>query len=362
MSAPRQSSPLSAGLEASCPILQSLRDTSDIKTQGAASDRVSRMDTIQEEESTEPEDDFCLPCLHAPLAAVEATSEDSTGRIDQVEAIPEYVLKIREAIRLQGQRLQETQLESEQPERRESENEKLDFHIKVGGNRRRTSLLSGARERGRNVVSDIKSRTRRLSTVLPGGTKRDAPVVEVASEEQKRRSSLPGVERTERVSALTSQRRRISAIFSPMLTKLPEQVREKPKIKSKNGTPKYSSVGGECTRTKHATMVEEVHAGDGDGDDTDDGSDNDSEVVGLLSLKPSVSSRPESFDASHFYTPMVPSGSGGDYEYRLHRSRFKHTFDFSKKLASKSVREVRYNVGNVLNARRRGGGWSKLKN
>ncbi|OAP63121.1 hypothetical protein AYL99_02348 [Fonsecaea erecta] len=338
MSAPRHSSPLSADLQLPCPILQSLRDTSDIKTQGAASDKVSRMDTIQEE-STEPKD---------------GTQDDNTSQTGS-EAIPDYVLKIREAIKLQGQRHEETQLESEQAEKHAHESEKLDFHNKAIVKGRRTSLLPGAKERARDVVSEIiKSRSKRRSTVLPVPTKGDSAANKVTSEDQKKRASpVLVLGRTECASTVSSRRSRISAIFSPKGSKLPGQEKGKPKIKSKNAIPTYN-LGDGCTGAEAASAttpsVEEV-----------DETDNDSEVVGLLSLRQSRSSESDGFDASHFYTAMIPSGSGRDYEYRLDRSRFRHAADFSQELASKSVGKVRSNVGKVVHARRRGAGWSKLK-
>ncbi|KAH0832522.1 hypothetical protein AYO21_10664 [Fonsecaea monophora] len=357
MSAPRQSSPLSADVEIPCSIVAALRDTSDIKAQGAASDKVLRMDTIQEEWPEAEHDIHCLPCLHVAGGATQI--DDGTSPVDQSAAVPEYVLKIREAIKLQGQRLQKTPCESEQQEKHESAGEKLNSHIKISSKRKRASLLSSATERGRNVVSEVKSRSKRLSTVFIMQTKHDSASAEVTSEQQKRRPLPLVVEEVERPSVLTSQPRRMSAIFSPMRSKLPEQDKEKPKIKSKPRTPIYRGAGENNSTTQNAESIKKPYADNVEY--TDSNSDDDGEDVGLLSLRRSGSSQSQSFDASHFYTPMVPAGSRRGREYRIGKTRFSHVIDSARKLASRSARGVRHNVGDTLKARGRGRGWSKLK-
>ncbi|EXJ75445.1 uncharacterized protein A1O5_02141 [Cladophialophora psammophila CBS 110553] len=354
MSAPRQSSPLSADLEIPCPILQSLSDKSDVKAQGAASDKVSRMDSIQEE-SPEPEDDPCQPCLHTPLAAGGKIQDDHTIQSGSSEAISEYVLKIREAIKLQGQ------TQNEQPEEHGRESEKLDFHIKVGGKRTPMSLLKRATERGRTVVANINSRVHRVSSVISERTAGNSAHAEVTPKGQKHTSLLQGLEEKKGVCILKSHQR-ISVVFSRMRTKSPEQGQEKPKIKSKNGKSACSVGAGESPGTQHVASFEKSYAGDeDDDDDDDDNSDDGSEAVGLLSDRGSASFRSDSFDARHFYTPMVPSGLRRDYEYRLHRSRFRRSITFSRELAVKSVQKVIYYVDNALSARRKMSGWSRLE-
>ncbi|KIW97753.1 uncharacterized protein Z519_01337 [Cladophialophora bantiana CBS 173.52] len=316
------------------------------------------MDSIQEE-STEPDEDPWQPCLYTPLAAVEKIQDNCTIQRGQSEAISEYILKIREAVKLQGQRLEEERMQNQQPEECGRESEKMDFHIKVSSKRMPMSLLKRARERGRNMVSDINSRSNRESSVIPERTAGNSAHAEVTPKGQKH-TALPRVSEAKKdVSILKSQQRRISVVFSRMRTKSPEQGQEKPKIKSKNCKSTYSVAAGESPGMKHAASFEKSYADDDDGDD--DKSDDGSEAVGLLSDRGSASFRSDSFDANHFYTPMVPSGLRRDYEYRLHRSRFRRSITFSREVAVKSVRKARNNVGNALSARAKMSGWSRLE-
>src|SRR5690242_9802908 len=100
MSAPRQSSPLADGLEMPCPILQSLSDTSDCDAQLDAATPVSKMDPIQKE-SLEPEDEPCQPC--SGPGSPEKPLKSQNPPFEHSEAVSDYMLKIREAIRKQGE-------------------------------------------------------------------------------------------------------------------------------------------------------------------------------------------------------------------------------------------------------------------
>ena len=348
MSAPRQPSPLAVGLEIPCPILESLRDTSS---------KVTPMDPIHED-SAEPEDDPCLPCLQAHASAVE--KEANTASSEQSKAISEYVSKMREAIQKQGERLQHEEVQKAQTEesKEETPSEKLDFHIKVmGTKKKRTSLFLGAKVQGKDLLSSIKSK--RVSFILPA---KSASRTEVSGKEPhaSKRISMPLLTNKgkERTSTIKSQGKGVSVLFPPVrskLTKVPKQKEPRPKIKSRDSPAAPASpVRSRSEKKDQPSPISNPFIQD-DEEEVDE-----SEEIALLSAKTSPSSSTHSFDASHLYTPMV---SRHEYEYRLQKSRLRKTVDLSRQAVSRATGSVRYHAGSVLSMRRRRkrNGWSKIE-
>jgi hypothetical protein len=354
MSAPRQSSPLAADLEVPCPILQSLTDTSVTNTQSAASDKMSKLTPIQEE-SQEPEDETCQPCSQALLPEIEEQAHYPDS--GQSETISKYVLVMREAIKKQGERLrqEETQKAEQEDSPAESARERLDFHIKVVQRKRPTPLLLTAKVHGKDIFSGLKSKARRVTFILPKKATEQDPKAEVQSQTSKRFSlSFLANKAKAPVASARSTGKALSALFPPVRSKLRKQSEKRPKIKSKNGGPSSPSLAEPCgdKRERIASPGEAY---------VDEEEVDENEEVALLSLRSSLSASTDSFEAAHFYTPMIPSRSRRGYEYRLEESRFRKSINFSREAASRGGSRLKVHARNVLGTRRRSSGWSRLE-
>ncbi|OCT46980.1 hypothetical protein CLCR_02519 [Cladophialophora carrionii] len=354
MSAPRESSPLAAGLEVPCPILQSLPNTSVTNTQSAATTKVSKMTPIQEEPH-EPDDEPCQPCSQAqPVDIVEQSHYPASG---QSEAISKYVFIMREAIKKQGERLhkEETREAEQEGTPAETEGEKLDFHIKVSRKKKPASLLLTAKVHGKDILCGLKSKVRRVTFIFPKKSEEKGPRSELKPQTSKRLSlSFLASEAKARIASILPTRKPISVMFPPVRSKLRKQSERRPKHESSDGALSASSLAEKCTnKEERLATPDQAYADEQDIDEH--------EEVALLSLRSSTSSSTNSFEASHFYTPMIPSRSRCDYEYRLEESRFRKTIGFARDALSRGMSGPQLHTKNVPWTRRRNGGWSRLE-
>ncbi|KAJ9610227.1 hypothetical protein H2200_005004 [Cladophialophora chaetospira] len=312
------------------------------------STKLSRMDSIIEE-SWEPEDDSCQPCLEQPDSAIEEEQAEPTP------AIAEYVAKMREGIKKQGERLRQ---EVEKDERAEDdsstkETEKIDFHIKVAGKSRPAPLLLEAKVHGKDLLAGLKSKARHVTFTHAEEPADTATRSKLHSPPPKRWSLWALAHKgKKRVFSVKSRGKRISILFPLTRSKQTQQSESRPKIKSNNSAPLTPSTVEDTVKTPQSA--------DSTGTPVEANAD-DGEEVALLSVRSPAPSSIQSFNASHFYTPMVPSRTRRDYEDRLDKSRFRKSVDLSKEALSRSAGSVKYHAGNVLSVHRRRGGWSKLE-
>ncbi|KIW65906.1 hypothetical protein PV04_08121 [Phialophora macrospora] len=355
MSAPKQSSPLAAGLEVPCPILQSLTDTSVTRAQSATSARVSKMTPIQEEPQ-EPDDDPCQQCSQAlPPDIEEQSLYPDSG---ESEMILRYVLVMRDAIKTQGERLQQEEAQKagqeDSPAESEGESEKLDFHINVQ-KKRPATLLPTAKAHGKDMFSGLKSRARRVTLILPKKKAEQGPKADVRSQISKRFSLSFLANKTKvQAASVASTEKSLSVLFPPVRSKLRKRNKEGLKIKSKYSAPSTPSLAKEHADNKERVAFPTEA-------DVDEEEVDETEEVALLLLRSPMASSIDSFQAPHFYTPMVSYRSRHGNEYRLEASRFRKSIDLAREAASGVGSRLKFHARNVPRTRPRGNGWSRLQ-
>lgn len=223
----------------------------------------------------------------------------------QSEQVLEYVTKIREAIALQGQRIKEetTRAEIEQGEKEE----KVVVENKVNGKKKRESLLRTLSTRGKDGLTQIRSKGRRVSMLL--------------SKKAENNLDLQ-LEISNKTPSLGSQT-------------------ETSSIKIHSYHSHASEVGGS-----------EEHRPDASSEEVD------SEEAALLSTRaPSSTSSPEVEDESE-HVPLAQSyRTHSEAGYRQEKSRFRRKVESAHNAAS----HVKYAAIGLLSVRRRMNGWSRLE-
>ena len=329
MSAPRQSSPLAAGLEIPCPILESLSDTSEVISQPAAPVKIA----VFREEFPEPEDNPCQPCSETSRTDIKEDSVHPCS--DGSEVISAYVAKMREGIKKQGERLRQEEVRENSVEGSISnkENEQVDFHIKVVPKKKPAPLLLNAKMKRDELLSSIKSTAHKVSFLLPKKTR--------------------SPKASEGIASIRSQSKRILVVF-PESPSTPHKLDgQRPKIKSRYARPATPAPVNRYVDKKQSKAA--MSDRESEDEEIEEGED-----IALLSANSSASSPRHSSEASHFYTPTMPSQSQHQHEYRQKKAQFRKSVDLSRKAVSRSLSSLSSRLRSIVSLQRKRGGWSRL--
>ncbi|KAK5229309.1 hypothetical protein LTR47_007911 [Exophiala xenobiotica] len=292
-----------------------------VRSRAASPAKLTRMQSIPEEpveESAEPvelepEDD---PHCGGSCAL---GSEVAPGQQQQSERVLEYVTKIREAIRLQGERLQEGPIETREQEEDENEAE-VGLDSKDNTESKRESVPFVASARSKSALSGLKAK---------GARQRESIFLAASTE---REDALAGLKTAGgRISRILSFRRSGGLLGQPSSQTVVRPVSLEISSQSVRAGEQFQPEENDSElETESLTDVE------------------DGEQMALL---------PKGSGSCSGSTSSL-SRSEREYKYQaLQKSRFLRGVD----TARGRVNQAKPAARDLLSVRRRPGGWSKLK-